>query len=219
MNMDSAGESQIEAQLSSGCEAGSEFINQRGKKDAFLRILGTATSKAEGHNVLKASWIDTPLGPMLAVADDEALYWLEFIDRRGLDKEIDRLRRKTTLPIIPGKTKPANQIEAELAGYFSGALTTFHTPLVLIGSQFQKRVWEALQKIPTGETRSYAEIAAAIGKPTAFRAVALANGANKFPIVIPCHRVINSDGALGGYGGGIERKEWLLKHEKKPRAS
>lgn len=213
MNLDSARESQIEAQLSSGYEARSGF------RDAFSRIIGTAPSKAESLNVLKASWIDTPLGPMLAVADDEALYLLEFIDRRGLEKEIERLRRKTKLPIISGKTKPVNQIEAELAGYFSGTLPIFQTPLILIGSQFQKRVWEELQKIPTGETRSYAEIAAAIGKPTAFRAVALANGANQFAIVIPCHRVINSDGALGGYGGGTKKKEWLLKHEKKYHSS
>lgn len=199
----------IDAQLSSGYESGSGF------RDAFSRIMGAPPSKSENHKVLKASWIDTPLGPMLVVADDEMLYLLEFVDRRGLEKEIERLRKKTKLPIIPGKTNPAKQIEVELEGYFSGKIQEFKTPLLLIGSPFQKRVWEELQKIPRGETRSYAEIAAAIGKPSAFRAVALANGANQFAIVIPCHRVINSNGDLGGYGGGIKRKEWLLKHERK----
>ncbi len=159
--------------------------------------------------------IDTPLGPMLAVADDEALYLLEFVDRRGLAKEIEQLRRKTKLPIIPGKSETIEQIEAELGRYFSGETLEFKTALFQIGSPFQKRVWEELQKIPYGQTRSYAEIAAGIGKPTAFRAVALANGANQFAIVIPCHRVINSNGELGGYGGGIKKKEWLLKHEKR----
>ncbi|MBS0652448.1 MAG: bifunctional transcriptional activator/DNA repair protein Ada [Verrucomicrobia bacterium] len=202
------GKAVIEAQLSSGYESGSGF------RDAFSRIMGTPPSKSEGHKVLKASWIDTPLGPMLAVADEKALYLLEFVDRRGLEKEIEQLRRKTKLPIIPGKTKPIQQIEAELVEYFSGKLQEFKTPLAPVGSEFQKRVWEELKKIPSGETRSYKEIALAIGKPSAFRAVALANGANQFAIVIPCHRVINSNGELGGYGGGIKRKEWLLNHEK-----
>jgi AraC family transcriptional regulator, regulatory protein of adaptative response / methylated-DNA-[protein]-cysteine methyltransferase len=169
---------------------------------------------AENQKVLKASWIDTPLGPMLAVGDAEALYLLEFDGRRGLEKEIEKLRSKTQLPILSGKTKPIQQIEVELERYFSGKPTEFKTPLFLIGTAFQKRVWEELQKIPAGETRSYAEIAKAIGKPTAFRAVALANGANQLAIIIPCHRVINSNGALGGYGGGIKKKEWLLKNEK-----
>jgi AraC family transcriptional regulator, regulatory protein of adaptative response / methylated-DNA-[protein]-cysteine methyltransferase len=203
------GKAVIDARASSGYKSGSGF------RDAFSRIMRAAPSKADGQQVLKASWIDTPLGPMLVVADDQALYLLEFDDRRGLEKETLRLRRKTKLPIIPGKTEPIEQIEAELGRYFSGKEPEFKTPLFLIGSPFQKRVWEELQKIPYGQTRSYAEIAAEIGKPTAFRAVALANGANQFAIVIPCHRVINSNGELGGYGGGKKKKEWLLKHEKR----
>lgn len=204
-----AGQAVIDAQLSSGYESGSGF------RDAFSKIIGTPPSNSKHTQVLKASWIDTPLGPMLTVADDEALYLLEFVDRRGLEKEIQRLKKKTKLPIIPGKPKPAKQIEEELKGYFSGKILEFKTPLLLLGTPFQKRVWEELQKIPSGETRSYAEIAKIIGKPSAFRAVALANGANQIAIVIPCHRVINSNGGLGGYGGGINKKEWLLKHERK----
>lgn len=203
------GQAVIDAQLSSGYESGSGF------RDAFSRIMGAPPAKSEHTKVLKASWIDTPLGSMLAVADEESLYLLEFVDRRGLEKEIQRLRQKTKLPIIPGKSHPARQIEEELKWYFSGKLQEFKTPLQFMGSPFQKRVWEELQKIPSGETRSYAEIAKTIGKPSAFRAVALANGANQIAIVIPCHRVINSNGSLGGYGGGIKRKEWLLKHERK----
>lgn len=203
------GQAVIDAQLSSGYESGSGF------RDAFSKIMGAPPSKRENHKTLKASWIDTPLGSMLAVADDEALYLLEFVDRRGLEKEIERLRKKVKLPIIPGKTNPIKQIEAELEAYFSDKMKKFKTPLFLIGSPFQKRVWEELTKIPMGETRSYAEVALAIGKPSAFRAVASANGANQIAIVIPCHRVINSNGNLGGYGGGIKKKEWLLKHERK----
>ncbi len=202
------GHAVIDVQFCRGYESGSGF------RDVFSRIMRTPPSKSGAHNVLKASWIDTPLGPMLTIADDQALYLIEFIDRRGLEKEIERLGKKTKFFIVPGKSNPIIQIEGEIEEYFSGKIREFKTPLFLLGSPFQKRVWEELQKIPSGETRSYAEIAKAIGKPSAFRAVALANSANQFAIVIPCHRVINSNGELGGYSGGIKRKEWLLNHER-----
>jgi len=100
-----------------------------------------------------------------------------------------------------------------LTAYFDGKLKEFQTPLFLLGSPFQKQVWEALNKIPFGETSSYLDIAKRIGRPAACRAVAQANGANQLAIIIPCHRVINHNGELGGYGGGITRKEWLLNLE------
>lgn len=125
------------------------------------------------------------------------------------------MRKKTQSAIIPGRTKPINSIEKELKIYFEGNLLEFKTPLQLLGSPFQKRVWEALKKIPPGETRSYSDLAIAIGRPSAFRAVAQANGANQLAIIIPCHRVINSNGELGGYAGGLTRKKWLIIHERK----
>lgn len=203
------GEAVIEAQLSTGYESSSGF------RDAFSRIMGAAPTKLGNQNILKASWLDTPLGPMIAIADEEAIYLLEFVDRRGLELEIERLRQRTKSAIIPGRSKPIDSIEKELCLYFQGKLRSFNTALHLIGSPFQKHVWEELLKIPPGETRSYAELAKAIGKPSAFRAVALANGANQFAIIIPCHRVINTNGELGGYGGGLTRKKWLINHEKK----
>lgn len=203
-----SGEAVIDAQLSTGYESSSGF------RDAFSRIMGAAPSKLGQSNILKAAWIDTPLGPMIAIADEKALYLLEFVDRRGLEREVERLRKKTQSAIIPGHTQPISSIEDELKKYFEGILIKFKTPLFLLGSPFQKRVWEELRKIPCGETRSYSEIAAAIGQPTAFRAVANANGANQFALVIPCHRVINTNGELGGYGGGLARKKWLINHEK-----
>lgn len=203
------GQSVLDAQISAGYESGSGF------RDAFSRIMGAAPSK-QGHcNLLKAAWLDTPLGPMIAIADDAALYLLEFVDRRGMEREVERLRQKVKAAIIPGNTAPMQSIEKELKAYFEGQLTEFQTPLCLLGSPFQKQVWEALQQIPSGETRSYLHIAKAVGRPTAFRAVAQANGANQLAIVIPCHRVINANGDLGGYGGGLTRKTWLLQHEKK----
>lgn len=165
--------------------------------------------------LLNTSWIDTPLGPMIAVGDNQHLYLLEFVDRRGLELEVERLRIKIKAKIIPGTNKSLESIKKELEKYFNGKLINFKTPIFTIGSEFQKKVWQELQKIPPGETVSYAKLAKKIGNPKACRAVANANGANQLSIIIPCHRVINSDGKLGGYGGGLSRKEWLLNHEKK----
>jgi AraC family transcriptional regulator of adaptative response/methylated-DNA-[protein]-cysteine methyltransferase len=176
--------------------------------------MGAAPTLLGHTNILKASWLDTQLGPMIAIADETALYLLEFVDRRGLEREIERLRLKTKSAIVPGTTEPIHLVENELKAYFEGKLKEFTTSLCLKGSPFQMRVWERLQEIPCGETRSYSDIAKIIGRPTAFRAVAQANGANQLAIIIPCHRVINNNGELGGYGGGLMRKRWLINHEK-----
>jgi len=202
-----SGEKIIDTQLASGYDSSSGF------RDAFSRIMGAPPTQLDDSRVLKAAWLDTRLGPMIAIGDEDKLYLLEFVDRRGLEREVERLRKRTKAAIIPGETKPIQSIEKELAQYFDGTLAEFKTPLQLMGSPFQQSVWEQLRRIPPGETRSYADIAQALGNPTAYRAVAQANGANQLAIVIPCHRVINSDGGLGGYGGGLVRKEWLLTHE------
>lgn len=204
------GDSVINAQVDAGYHSGSGF------RDAFAKIMGAAPSHLnKQYTMLKASWLDTPLGPMLAVSDEQALYLLEFVDRRGLEREIERLRNKANAAIIPGDSSPIQSIEKELELYFSGSLKQFKTPICLIGSPFQKKTWQALIDIPYGETRSYMQQAQIIGKPLAYRAVANANGANQLAIVIPCHRVINANGELGGYGGGISRKQWLLDHERR----
>lgn len=204
------GGSVINAQLSTGYESDSGF------REAYSRILGAAPSRHD-QAVLKAAWLDTPLGPMLAVADDDALYLLEFVDRRGLERELERLRLKTKSTIIPERTQPICQIEQELKVYFEGELTAFKTPTASFGLPFQQSVWEALKKIPFGETRSYADVAVAVGRSSAVRAVAQANGANQLALIVPCHRVIGTDGAPCGYGGGITRKVWLLEHEGRGR--
>ncbi|HZW27520.1 MAG TPA: trifunctional transcriptional activator/DNA repair protein Ada/methylated-DNA--[protein]-cysteine S-methyltransferase [Trueperaceae bacterium] len=196
----------IEAQLEAGYESGSGF------RDAFNRIIGSSPSAAQGP-ALTAAWLDTPLGPMLAVADDEGLVLLEFVERRGLETELRRLRARAA--IVPGSNPVLASIERELAEYFAGQRHAFTVPLRPVGSEFQRAVWDELLRIPPGETRSYGEIAAALGRPTASRAVARANGSNQLAIVIPCHRVVNADGTLGGYGGGVPRKEWLLAHERR----
>lgn len=164
---------------------------------------------------LKASWIDTLLGPMVAISDDKSLYLLEFVDCCSVMKEIEQLLLKKKAAIIPGDTNPINMVKKELELYFSGKLKEFKTSLHLMGSEFQKKAWQALIQIPYGQTRSYLEQAQTIGNEKAFRAIANANGANQLAIIIPCHRIINHNGNLGGYAGGITRKEWLIKHEKK----
>ena len=199
----------IDAQISAGYTSGSGF------RDATMRILGDAPARLDEQTVLKAAWIDTPLGPMIAVADDDYLYLLEFVDRCGLETELIRLREKNKSSIIPGRTAIIECIEAELGQYFSGTLDIFQTPLMRQGTPFQISVWDALQQIPPGQTCSYSDIAVAIGNPKGVRAVARANGANQLAIVIPCHRVIAADGTLSGYGGGIARKQWLINHEMK----
>ncbi len=195
------------------------MISEETKKEYYQELIAKNSEQKSpflegGQSILRASWLDTPLGHMLAIGDEEALYLLEFVDYRKLDREVERLSRRTQLAIIPGDTKTTRAIEEELTLYFEGKLKEFKTPLRLFGSPFQQTVWEELKKIPFGETRSYADIAAALHKPSAFRAVAQANGANQLAIIIPCHRVINANGDLGGYGGGLLRKKRLLDLEK-----
>lgn len=203
------GASVIDAQLQAGFESGSGF------RDAFSKVLGDVPARINQQTtILKAMWIDTVLGPMVAIADDESLYLLEFVTRRGLEREVERLRKRG-FAIIPGETAPLQSIESELNAYFEEKLTHFKTPYRVFGSVFQQQVWHALCQIPYGETRSYAEQALSMNKPTAYRAVANANGANQLAIIIPCHRIISSDGTLGGYGGGIAVKQWLLEHEQR----
>ena len=163
---------------------------------------------------LTSELLNTPLGEMIAIADDKTLYLLEFIDRKNLEKGIEKLKDRTKLAIIPGMAEPIRSVKAELQNYFDGTLKEFKTPVTFSGSLFQESVWQELQKIPAGQTRSYAQIAQAIKKPLAWRAVANAHGANQLALIIPCHRVTSSHNKLGGYAGGIQKKEWLLNHEK-----
>jgi AraC family transcriptional regulator of adaptative response/methylated-DNA-[protein]-cysteine methyltransferase len=163
---------------------------------------------------LYATQVDTPLGLMLSIADNQFLYLLAFIDQNSLEKKIKKLKTKLNVNIVPGETVITKKITAELTAYFSGKAIIFKTPVFLLGSDFQKKVWQTLQTIPVGATCSYLELATTTGNHKAFRAVANANGANQLAIVIPCHRVINHNGKLGGYAGGLSRKRWLLIHEQ-----
>lgn len=192
----------------------------RAQESDFLHHLTEFTlpiNSTKYEQTLKASWIETPLGSMIALADEKTLYFLEFGDRVGLKNDIAKFCFKTKSTLTNGNSQPLTSIKRELDAYFEGKLKTFHTPLSLNGSPFQKQAWEVLMQIPYGHTRSYREQAIALGHPMAYRAVANANGRNHLAIILPCHRIINTSGNLGGYGGGIARKKWLLELEQKFR--
>ena len=174
--------------------------------DSQVQISGGATS-------LRIDWHDTPIGPMLCVADEAHLYMLEFTSRKAMARGFDILRKKERRAITPGRTTITQQIKAELTAYFKGELKTFKTPLAPTGTAFQKQVWAALQEIPYGQSYAYSGLAAQIGNEKAVRAVASANARNLLALIIPCHRIIAKDGGLGGYAGGLDKKSWLLTHE------
>jgi len=157
--------------------------------------------------------IETPIGTMVATASETHLLLLEFSHRRMLDTQLDRVRRALTCEFERAESPVFGIVRAQLEEYFAGDRREFDIPLHVPGTPFQTRVWNELRKIPSGTTTSYARIAEAIGQPTAVRAVARANGDNRVAIIIPCHRVIGSDGQLVGYGGGLWRKRRLLQLE------
>ena len=156
---------------------------------------------------------DTPLGQMLAVCSAKGLCLLEFMGQGRVDRELAQVEAARGGPAVQGRNALTEQLGQQLAEYFKGQRQQFALPLDLVGTPFQLRVWQALLQIPYGRTWSYGQEAQYLEQPTATRAVAAANGQNKVSIVVPCHRVIGSNGALTGYGGGLPRKQWLLALE------
>lgn len=208
-----SGSKVITAQHEASFESASAF------RTAFARLLGCAPADLRGDRLLRAAWIATPLGDMIAVSSRSHLHLLEFVDRKGLPGELARLQAASKERIGMGALPPSEQAATELADYFAARSHRFQTALALAGSAFTRHVWEALREIPVGETRSYSEIAREVGRPSAVRAVARANGANQIAVMIPCHRVIGADGALTGYGGGLWRKQRLIEIERELKAS
>ena len=156
--------------------------------------------------------MDSPCGPLLCVVDETgAVVRIEFSKGRESQRMTDQMRDEG-IDVFeePGRTA---ELRRQLAEYFAGERRDFDLRLAPEGTPFERSVWDELRKIPFGETRSYGEIAQAIGRPGAARAVGRANGANPIPIVVPCHRVLRSGGGLGGYGGGLPMKEALLRLE------
>lgn len=190
------------------------FESNSGFRDAFERTFGTTPGRCAGVTPILSTTIESPIGPLVAGATEEGVCLLEFADRRAFQHQVDTLRRRLGGTIVPGLNEHLAQLRRELTEYFEARRTVFTVPLVAPGTDFQRRVWRALGEIPYGQTRSYDELATAIGRPGAHRAVGRANGDNRLAILIPCHRVVRSDGHLCGYGGGLWRKRHLLELER-----
>jgi methylated-DNA-[protein]-cysteine S-methyltransferase len=171
----------------------------------------SATNNKSMSQRLAKLVIPSPLGPLLAFASEQGVRAIVFSDsdpaRNGVQRDI--------VAASPGmsETETLVMLAEQLGEYFAGKRTVFRVPLDPVGTEFQLLAWEALRKIPFGETRTYAQQAAAIGKASAVRAVGTANGRNPLTIVVPCHRVIGADGTLTGFAGGLDRKRALLKLE------
>jgi len=193
------------------------FGSHSGFRDAFRRTFGAPPGRSRTGAAVVCAWIESPFGPLVAASTGKGICLLEFTDRRMLDHQFSRLRRHFRCAIVPGEDRHIAQLRKELGEYFDGTRTRFTVPLEFPGSPFEQKVWNALREIPAGTTVSYQDVARNIGRPSASRAVGRANGMNRIAIVIPCHRVINADGELGGYGGGVWRKKRLLELEKGAR--
>jgi AraC family transcriptional regulator of adaptative response/methylated-DNA-[protein]-cysteine methyltransferase len=193
---------------------GNGYDSHSGFRDAFARTFGKPPGRGHDAGRIVVGWMESPVGPLLIGATDAGVCLLEFTDRRALETQIATVRRCFRCAVVPGNHTHLDRLHDELERYFAGTLRTFRVPLVYPGTPFQCKVWNELLRIPYGETRSYEDIAIAVGTPTAQRAVGTANGKNRIAIVIPCHRVVNKGGQLGGYGGGLWRKQFLLDLER-----
>ncbi len=190
------------------------YSSLSGFQHTFKKAAAMNPKDAGSKEPLALARLETPLGQMIAVASSKGICILEFTDRRMLETQFRQVEKHFQSPILPGKNKHFEILKIQLAEYFNGNRKEFEVPLHTVGTPFQKSVWDILRKIPYGETISYKKEAEMLGKPTAVRAVANANGHNRIAVIIPCHRVIGDNGKLVGYGGGLWRKDRLLKLEK-----
>ncbi|MTI33421.1 bifunctional transcriptional activator/DNA repair enzyme AdaA [Xanthovirga aplysinae] len=180
----------------------------------FKKLVGKSPQKSKKENIVLINRLTTPIGPMFVCATEKGICLLEFVDRRMLETEFKDLQKLLNAKIISGENEHIKQAKKELAEYFSGKRAQFSVKLETPGTAFQNSVWNCLKEIKYGTTTSYQEQADILNNPKAVRAVASANGLNRISIIIPCHRVIGKNGNLTGYGGGIERKRWLINHER-----
>lgn len=184
----------------------------------FAKVFGAALDAAQARETVVVDCIQSPVGPLIAGATSDAVVLLEFSDPQVLEgqlqAQLEALRNRFGAAIVSGSNHWLMQLRQQLARYFASRLREFALPLQYPGTPFQEKVWSTLLQIPYGETWSYLDVAHRVGDPRATRAVGTANGMNRIAIVIPCHRVVNANGELGGYGGGLWRKRILLDLEK-----
>lgn len=191
------------------------YASTSGFRAAFERVFGGPPGRRRTADCVVTQILTSPVGRLLAAADSAGLRALIFVDGRSLGPELARLRHRLGPAVVPGTHATLDQLRTELGQYFEGTRRTFDVPLAYGGTPFQHAVWDELVRIPYGQTVSYGQLAGRIGRPGAQRAVGLANHHNPIAIVVPCHRVVNQDGKLGGYGGGLWRKQFLLELEQR----
>jgi O-6-methylguanine DNA methyltransferase len=187
----------LETLLAGGAEPGAVLL--AGAGDDGPRVAVTA--------------LPTPLGPMIAGTSEETVHLLEYTEPGRLEGQLRRLAARRPCTLVSGANEMTARLAAELEAYFAGRLEEFTVPVATRGTPFQEQVWRHLREVPYGTTATYGELARRIGRPKAVRAVARANGDNRLAILVPCHRIVGSDGSLTGYGGGLWRKQRLLELE------
>jgi AraC family transcriptional regulator of adaptative response/methylated-DNA-[protein]-cysteine methyltransferase len=180
----------------------------------YKKLIGKSPKHSKYKNIILISRLTTPLGPMFICATDKGICLLEFVDRGILEKEFKDLQKLLNANIILGENEHIKQAKKEVQDYFDAKRKTFDVKIDAPGTYFQNLVWNCLQDLEYGKTTTYQQQAEKINNPKAVRAVASANGANRIAIIIPCHRVIGKNGSMTGYSGGIERKKWLINHER-----
>lgn len=180
----------------------------------YKKIIGKSPNNSKNKGVILINRLTTPIGPMFIAATESGVCLLEFTDRKMLETELSDLQKRLKANILVGENLMIKNAKKQIADYFKGERKSFDIPLHAPGTAFQIKVWEILKEVAYGTTSTYQKQAQKIENPKAIRAVARANGANRIAILIPCHRIIGKDGHLTGYGGGIERKKWLLQFEK-----
>jgi len=182
--------------------------------DSFKNIFGISPKNSKSQRIIDLTRFETPLGTMYACSVEEGICLLEFTDRKMLETEFKTLSKTLNAIIVQGQNVHFKVLEQQLIEYFNGERQTFSVPLFTPGTDFQNVVWKALQQIPFGSTITYKDQAIDLNRPESVRAIANANGMNRISILVPCHRVVGTDGSLTGYGGGVWRKQWLLNMEK-----
>ncbi|MEO5760982.1 MAG: methylated-DNA--[protein]-cysteine S-methyltransferase [Vicinamibacteria bacterium] len=182
--------------------------------DAFAQVFAEPVADEDRASAIHVGWMETAIGPLIAASFKGSLVLLEFTHRARVKTQIAALKKRFQAPFLAEDDAIIEQTRRELDEYFGGRRKDFTIPLDFPGTPFEMKVWDELLKIPFGETRSYEELALITSSKGAVRAVGSANGRNRIAIVIPCHRVVNKSGSLGGYGGGVWRKQLLLSLEQ-----
>jgi AraC family transcriptional regulator of adaptative response/methylated-DNA-[protein]-cysteine methyltransferase len=201
------GQTILDTGFGHGWESASAF------RDAFTRHVGVTPALAGERTPAPTRRLLTPLGPMVAATVDDGLVLLEYADRPMLPTLLEDISRRFGVALVPGEHPLLDRLVDQLEAFFAGSTSGFDIPVRAHGSRFEEACWTWLRTIPPGQTRTYAEGAAAVGRSGAARAVGRALGANPIAIIVPCHRVVGADGRLTGYGGGLWRKRRLLEIE------